>query len=143
MQVHCPDCSTRYRVDDEHGGRWRDCSKCGAKFMLPIPVASCLPEWALSAPWPKLLRFVNNSGARGHSPGTINEFTRIIEQRRWEEEARVRYRAATSEGRPVLSQRERIWEVSESRLRRRHKLEELQRLCPHEFERLNADLFRM
>ncbi len=139
MHIRCTGCSARYRVDDEYGGRWGRCSQCNARFMLPIPDPDRLLKWASSAPWSKLLQFVNNRGAAGHSRDTVREFVDILERRRWAEEYRVR--REMSQSRPPLSRRERIWAESDSRLRRRRSLDELRNLGPYEFERFVADLF--
>ncbi len=109
--------------------------------MLPITDVSRLMEWTASAPWPKLLRFLRNDGARGHDLATIDQFTRIVEQRRWVEEERTRHEVATARGQRALSQRERIWSVTDSRHQRRRQLEQLRGMCPTEFERLIAEWF--
>ena len=141
MHVRCTNCSARYRILDEYGGRMGRCSQCDARFILPIPDAQQLLGWASTTPWDKLLRFLNNSGARGHSESTINKFVRIYETRRWAEEERVRRETAQKKNQPLLSRREKIWETSEQRLRRRKTLEELHALDPSKFEQFVADLY--
>jgi predicted Zn finger-like uncharacterized protein len=143
MRVRCTGCSARYRIDDEHGGRWGRCAQCETRFMLPIPDAECLLDWAASVSWKKLLRFVNNNGARGHSRETIGKFIRIYERQRWAEESRIRFETASAQNRPVLSRREQIWAASERRLQRRRSLEELRNLDPYDFEKFVADLFNV
>lgn len=140
MHGRCTGCSARYWVDDEHGGRWGECSQCKTEVMLPIPDAKRLLDWASSAHWDNLEEFVNNEGARGHSFNTICKFIRIFERRRWTEENRIQRESQNS---PVLSRREEIWTASDRRLQRRQSLEELRSFDPYKFERFIAELFEL
>ncbi|NOZ41365.1 MAG: restriction endonuclease [Planctomycetes bacterium] len=89
-----------------------------------------------------MLRFIDNSGARGHSRDTIDDLVRVFEIRRWAEEERVRRETALAQNKPLLTQRERNRYAFEKRLQRQRSLEDLQKLDPSEFERFVADLFK-
>ena len=115
------------------------CSQCDERFILPIPCPEKLLEWAASASWRRLTRFVNLSGARGHSQDTIDQFVEVFTQRRWSEENAV-HREMSKTGK-ALTHRERAWQKSELKLRRKSILDEMRSFTPREFDRLIVDIF--
>jgi len=138
-RIDCTNCNARYVVDPKHGGRMGRCSQCNERFILPIPCPNQLLEWARSATWQRLTRFVTLSGARGHSRNTIDQFIEVFNQRRWAEE-HATYRAASETGRS-LSHSEKIWQKSERKLQRKSILDEIRAFSPYDFEKLIADIF--
>ena len=141
MHVRCTECSARFRVDDQYGGRWGLCSQCAARFLLPIPDANRLLEWASTTHWSKLLRFVRKGRARGHSPETIKKFIRVYELRKWAEEDRVRPEGGWGHTRAASSPGQSNLDAPENPALAYDSLDELRRLDPYEFERFIADVF--
>lgn len=123
------------------GGRLGYCGKCDTEFVLPIPDATRLLAWAKEAPWHRLQRFIQHGAAHGHDQGVVDKLIRVVEERRWVEEAKVHHELAKAKSQQALTHREKAWARSETMLNQRKTLDELRRYAPDEFERFIAGLF--
>ena len=139
IRIDCIKCNARYVIDEKHGGRMGRCSQCDERFVLPIPCSERLIEWASSTTWRRLTRFVDLSGAKGHSQDTIGRFVEVVNKRRWDQE-HATYRAS-SDASIARSRRQKEWHKTDQKIERESILDELISLSPREFEMLVADIF--
>lgn len=146
MRVTCEKCDSFFEVDDRYAGRRARCSHCNHRFLLPFGCSKELLHWIATGPWHRVFRFVTRGGARGHTADVIQGLIRTFEERRFEEENRVRRDAARA-----LQKSDEQARLERIALRRRNiqrqlrQKQELQRLCalnPAEFEVLIANLYR-
>ena len=115
------------------------CSQCDKRFILPIPCADRLLEWAESTTWRRLTRFVDLSGVKGHEFDTVGQFIEIFNKRRWNEE-HATHRAIPNPG-ASLTIREKAWRKTDLKMQREAMLDELISFTPRQFEELIADIF--
>lgn len=136
INVACDSCGTRYQLNRYDGGKVAKCYQCDTKFLLPIPCAEQLFEFAKSKTWQRLTKLVKMGLLEGHIGKTRNSFMDIIQdraieqfkeqgkERRHEKQEFWREIERTRKERLKRDKQEKLEARNQSRVKRRRTIEQ-------------------